>query len=111
MYPKKNRLPIDEFNKLNSKKRDYFLFLIKIYPNSKGYNRFGIIISQKVEKKSTKRHYFKRQIANYLLKLPNLSLDILIIAKPTLKEGDKNKLKSELNQIISDIKNNFMIIK
>lgn len=109
MYPKKQRLPIAEFNKLKSSRKNYSLFLVKTCPNSKGYNRFGIIIGQKIEKKSTKRHYFKRQIANYLLKLPNLSLDILVIAKPSLKQASKSSLRNELNQILDDVKSEFTI--
>lgn len=103
MYSKKHRLPIAEFSKLKSRKKDYSFFLTKVHSNSKGYNRFGIIISQKIEKKSNKRHFFKRQIANYLLRLPNLSLDILVIAKPSLKGINKSSLKKELSEIMNDI--------
>ena len=78
-------------------------FLIKVRDNNCGHNRFGIIISSGVLKKSTERHFWKRRIADYLRKLPNLKKDFLLIVMPEIKKASSEILKNEFNKFLEKI--------
>jgi|GEM_PF-6093374 len=69
-------------------------------------SRFSIIISKKVSNKSTKRNWIKRQIhKNIQLNQDILKkeTDVLIIAKPSILNIDKNKLQEQLSSTLKNI--------
>ena len=67
MLAKKFRLPIQEFfSKKGARTAKNGVFLVKIFPNSLRFSRFGIVIGKKVAKKSTARNKIKRIIFSFL---------------------------------------------
>jgi len=103
MLAKKFRLPFWEFYQKFDETFTTSYFTIKIKKNRLGYNRFGIILPTKVEKKSSSRHYLKRRLSCFLRNLPNFSRDFLIIALPSLKKISQEKNKEEINLAINEI--------
>ncbi len=102
MISKKLRLPISSFPK-----RGYFVFrhsfgTTKVIGNKLRYNRLGVIISSKVEPKSTKRHFLKRKVLDTLQKLPDLGKDILVIFSSSPPKSD---VLVSINHIFNQIQN------
>lgn len=103
MYSKKYRLPIGQDMKAAKKIFSSPYFLVKSKDNDCGHNRFGIIISSAAVKKSTERHFWKRRIADYLRKLPNLKKDFLVIVTPEVQKILPETLNNELNKFLEKI--------
>lgn len=102
MLKKTNRiLKNKEFdNVFKNGKSAYFKILgIKAVKNEQKSSRFGIIISTKVSKKSTRRNRVKRQIREIVKK--NLekiekNYDFVIIVLPQIKEADFANIEEAL---------------
>ena len=96
MLPKKFRLPLDRFSRKRWLSLQSASFLLKFLDNRLGYNRFGIIISAKAERKSVKRNFWRRRFMERIKSWPNLSRDFLIIVSPKVKYMNLVKLEGEL---------------
>lgn len=103
MLPKKLRLPIKDFSPPN-KKISFPFFTLKFKKNNLGYNRFGVIISLKVDKRSSRRNFWKRRFFEDFKNWPNLSSDFLFIVQPTIKNASKEDLKVQLKSVISKLR-------
>ncbi len=85
MIPKKNRLPVQETRGRRSEKviqKD--LLTVRVYPGG-NTNRFGVVVSLGVDKRSVRRHFWKRKILDVVAHWPNMKKDFVIIAMPRLK--------------------------
>ncbi len=71
-------------------------FLLKSKKNSVGHNRFGVIISASAVRKSTQRHFWKRQILESFRHWPNLQKDFLVIVSPRTENAKSEIVKNEL---------------
>lgn len=100
MFSKKNRLPIagnrTDFRKVYAAP----YFLLKLKGNNKECNRFAIIISAKTIKKSTRRHYWRRRMAENLKSWPNFRKDFLVIVSPKTENADKKIIKDEFGKML-----------
>ena len=72
-------------------------FTLKRGRNNLGKNRYAIVISTKVDKRSTRRHLWKRRLLKVLEAIPNTSTDHLIIVNPHIKEA---KTASEVLELL-----------
>ena|SRR3989344_3524288 len=105
MLAKKFRLPIQDVLGKRGATIKALNFLIKIFPNNLGYNRFGVIISKKVAKQSTKRNKIKRIFFNSLktfLFSGKMKSDYLIIVSPKITELKKEDIKKLLNKFLAE---------
>jgi ribonuclease P protein component len=116
MLAKKYRLPIQSvlpphlkvrcggLNKSgHSFKSRYFLF--KIFPGVEKFNRFGAIISKKVNKSAVKRNRLKRIILDsagkFVLTNHINKYDILIIVSPAVTKLAKTDIIKEIDESLS----------
>lgn len=104
MIAKKFRAPRQKFlerptNRANS---DYFLF--KIFKNDIGHNRFGVTISARVDKRSSRRNFWKRTILNFAGRQENFGKDILIVVSPRIRELSKGAAEQELEKMFKKIR-------
>jgi ribonuclease P protein component len=82
-------------------------FGVKAVPAKASHNRYGIIISTKVSKKSVERNKLKRQIRAILKELDKQLVsgyDMAIVVLPTALNQDFFSLKDELAKIFSKLK-------
>lgn len=108
MLAKKYRLPIQRVIQKNGKIIRAPYFLVKIFSNDLGFFRFGIIISKKVDSRSSARNKIKRIIFQSIRPCPKKQSaggkDFLIILSPRAGSLKKQELiqviKETLNKII-----------
>jgi len=104
MLARKFRLPLGGLSIKNKKISTSPYFSIRAEGNRFGYNRFAVIISNKVSKKSSKRHYLKRLLVGLLGGWPDLSTDFLLIVSPGILDVDAETIKKEMDRILSRLK-------
>ncbi len=104
MIAKKLHLPRQRFSERPVSRISSDYFLVKIFRNDLGRNRFGVVISTKVDKRSTKRNFWRRMILNYARRQINFRKDLLIIVSPRIRELTKNAVEQELEKIFGKIK-------
>lgn len=103
MLAKKYRLPIQEFVGKNGRSINGRYFLLKVFPGNLTFNRFGVIISKKVAKQSSRRNRIKRIIFNALqefLFFGEQHKDYLIIVSPKVQELKKVEIIAEIKRQI-----------
>lgn len=106
MLSRKFRLPLTRSAAVYKKEASSTHFLVKAAPNNKEQNRYAIIIPKSSAKKSVRRHFWKRRVAEQLISWPNTSKDFLIIVLPGVERAREETLKDELNRIRSNLKPN-----
>ena len=104
MLARRFRLPIKEFRNQPKKVISTPIFLVKFSNNSLGYNRFGVIISNKIVNSAVRRNYWKRRIVHSIELWPKIGRDVLFTANPGLDEVSKDELKTEIEKILTKIK-------
>lgn len=99
MLAKRYRLPIQSVVKKSGQTIKGRYFLLKIFDNSLGYNRFGVIISKKAAKKAALRNKLKRIIMDvfgpYVLS-GGKKRDFLIIVSPQIINLKPEAVKKEI---------------
>lgn len=107
MLPSKNRLKkTRDFNRIYCYGHKFFsreLILRWGENNKEEYSRWGIIVSRKVDKKAVVRNKIKRRLRAILrenIKYWPLKRDIILIARPQIKEWSFSELKENLEQIL-----------
>ncbi|MEK7076708.1 MAG: ribonuclease P protein component [Patescibacteria group bacterium] len=70
---------------------------IKWRENALGHNRFAVIVGNGVEKKSVRRHFWKRRVLRAASQWPNAGRDFLFIASRSLRETSAAELSHTLN--------------
>lgn len=96
MLPRKRRLPAAFFSITNKKKVSSPHFLVKCSPTTLGYNRFGIVISVKMEKSAARRHFWKRRIRVAVSRWPERNSDFLLIVSRSLADASEKNIQAEL---------------
>ena len=113
MLAKKFRLPIQSV--LNKSGRTFRSrsFLIKAFLSQLDFNRFGVVISKKVDKRAVKRNLIKRivlDLAKKFVRQPadaenKNKLDILVIISPAMIKMEKADIIKELEEALQKILN------
>lgn len=106
MLAKKYRLPIQSVVKKRGHSLGGRYFLLKIFSSNLAFNRFGIIISKKVAKKSTERNRLKRLFFNTLKEFifaGRKKYDFLILVSPNVSQLETKDLKKELQKALNKI--------
>ncbi len=109
MLPRSKRLPKEEFSHLrrvkvllSTRKSEHApYFLIKYKTNGRIYNRFAVIVGTNVDKRSTRRHLWKRRFLARLRMWPDNGKDFLIVTHPaitTLGAADLAQMLSSLGK-------------
>lgn len=106
MLAKKFHLKINQRDFRKSKKlirRKTKYFIADVFTNHLLFSRFGVIISQKVDKKATRRNEIKRIIMNFL-RLRKFhqkpGYDVLIICLSQVNQLGKNQIEKELINLL-----------
>lgn len=109
MLPKKNRLKLDrDFSKLfKTGHSNYGRFVgVKIKDNQLDYNRFSIIVSNKINKSAVKRNYIKRKVSTIIKELNKNCLngfDCAIIVLLDVKKEDYKQVQKEIVEIFKKL--------
>ncbi|MDO8430007.1 MAG: ribonuclease P protein component [bacterium] len=107
MLAKKYRLPIQRVIQKNGKIIRVPYFLIKFFPNDLKFNRFGIIISKKVDSRSSARNKIKRiifQAVEFFPKDQNINhKDFLIIVSSKAASLKKEELMQGIKEALNKI--------
>ena len=106
MFKKGLRLPKDaKFTKENQIFSNFFL--IKIAENKIESNRFGIVVSKKIDKRAVVRNKIKRQIRHCIKEnekdIPT-GKDMLIIVRPNIKDRQIKEICESVKQVFKKIK-------
>lgn len=79
---------------------------LKVLKNNLNFNRFGFVVSGKVSKKSVERNKIKRRLRETVrLKLPGTGAgyDIVIVAKPEIKDKAYQEIEKIINKILAKL--------
>jgi ribonuclease P protein component len=99
MLAKKFKLPIEAFLKEKGKKRfDLPLFTAFIRPNDLAFNRVGVTLSAKAERKAVRRHEVSRRIFRASRGWPQKGLDINIVGHAPLFGATGKDIEAELKR-------------
>jgi len=107
MLAKKYRLPIQSV--LNKSGRTFRgrSFLIKLFLNQLDFNRFGVVISKKVDKRAVKRNLIKRIVLDlakkFIIAESNNGFDVLIIISPAMIKMEKADIIKELEEALQKV--------
>ncbi|MDO8664677.1 MAG: ribonuclease P protein component [Candidatus Liptonbacteria bacterium] len=99
MIAKKFRAPKELFSKRPWESALSAHFQIKAFPNDRGYNRFGVVVSLRADRRSVGRHFWKRFVLDMLSGQANFGKDFIIVAKPGLNGISKKEAEKELKEI------------
>ena len=84
-------------------------FLIKVFSSPVNFNRFGVVISKKVDKRAVKRNWIKRIVLDaakkFVIAENKNKLDILIIISPTMIKMEKADIIKELDEVLKKLTN------
>ena len=106
MFKKEFRLPKNvKFNKENQFFSNFFS--IKVDDNKKDFNRFGIIVSKKIDSRAVIRNKIKREIRRCIEeneKNVPAGKDMLIIVRPGIKDRQINEICESVSKLFKKIK-------
>lgn len=81
------------------------LFLTKIAKNNLLHNRFGFVVSKKVDKRAVVRNRIKRILRSITEDKTGFgSYDILFVAKPGIVKSQRKDVEKEIDKIIGTLK-------
>ena len=107
MLAKRYRLPIQSV--LNKSGRTFRgrSFLIKSFLNQLDFNRFGVVVSKKIDKRAVKRNLIKRIVLDsakkFVLGESENKSDVLIIISPAMIKLEKADIIKELEESLQKI--------
>ena len=115
MLRKKNRITKENdfdkffgrnFKKIGGRNSSSSGFVVKAMKNELGEDRFGIIVSNKIEKRAVYRNKIKRRIREVLKKIKtekrvrNINYDILIVVQKGVKEMNYEMIEKEVGRLV-----------
>ncbi|MBI4085746.1 MAG: ribonuclease P protein component [Candidatus Liptonbacteria bacterium] len=103
MTTKKLRLPPQRFSERPAGRVSSGYFLIKVFKNNLTHNRFGVVIGAKVDKRSSKRNFWRRAILNCAGQYAGSGKDLLIIVSPRIRELSKSSAEQEFGKLLQKI--------
>ncbi len=76
------------------------LFSIQTLPNTLGHARLGITVSRRVSRRAVDRNRIKRRIRESFrhLRIGFGSVDIVVVARPTTRDAEPERLKESLDR-------------
>lgn len=101
MIPKNSRLPASEFRARDYETIKTPFFLLKEKANQIKGNRIGVVIGAVVEKRASRRNFWKRQAKAQLRLAAPAGKDFLVIFSPKIKGLTKADFKKELVKAIA----------
>lgn len=110
MLAKPQRLARDkDFEKIFKQGKSSYgkLLGIKTTANQRAANRYGIIISAKISKKSVERNRLKRQISQILKGLDKSltsGFDLAVVVLPAILGQEFKTIKNELEKVLGKLK-------
>jgi ribonuclease P protein component len=110
MLPKQHRLKKDaDFQKIWKSGRSFYTKILgfKVQKNGKEFSRFGIVVGNKVSKKSTERNILKRRLREILGKtIKNIGpgYDLVISALPGAAGKNYQDLANDVSAGLSGLK-------
>jgi ribonuclease P protein component len=108
MFSRQYRLPSSQSSFEKVIRSPYFT--LKVARNSLPHNRYGFIVSKRVNKLAVARNKIRRQLQQCMLELQLQIItgnDILIIATPTLLSRSHDEI---LQELIKTFKKNALIV-
>ena len=99
MLSQSSRLPYREFRLRGYRTIPTPFFVLKIKKGAGVENRLGVVISAAVEKKATRRNFWKRQTKSMFALLPPMGIDFLIIFSGGVKQCTIKKFKEEFLRV------------
>ena len=92
-------MPVGEFpvRPLRQARSEYFS--LKVSKNKFGHNRFAVVIGARVEKRSVRRHFWKRRILDWAKREPDAGADLLITVAPPLNKLSKEDAAKEFKKV------------
>lgn len=100
MLKRKYAIPFAELPSGPSKTRTLPYFTLKEFPNREGHNRFGFVISAKVEPRATRRHYIKRILHEAAQNFLKGSIDYLYILSVRGTRATGNDIRESFSHSI-----------
>jgi ribonuclease P protein component len=110
MYARKYRLHLQkDFERVFHEGRSFYgnCLSIRICESAFLYQRFGIVVSNKVSKKATVRNKVKRRLREILRgNIPNyvMNRDIIVLTKKGIEEYSFEQIKQELEMLLKKAK-------
>jgi ribonuclease P protein component len=94
MLAKRNRLPVRLFNKKNAERIATPYFVLWRLKNNldHSYNRFAIVVANRIEKTAVGRHRVRRILAECARTLPGMGYDTMVV----MTEGGRGAGSREL---------------
>jgi ribonuclease P protein component len=99
MVPKTSRLPREELRARGYRTMATPFFSLKTKNNLLSVNRIGVVVGKAVDKRATRRNFWKRIAKAELLRLPGGGRDIVMTLSPRVKALTKQDFKSALSKI------------
>lgn len=102
MLQRKFRLPpVIRFTSSVVLQTPYFSFKAKF--NNLDYNRFGFVVSKKIDKRAVVRNKIKRVLRECVSDFLQGGTDIILVAKPRIKDQDPEILADSFKQAYEKI--------
>ena len=105
MFSKQYRLPLSSFPQTTVSFVCPF-FILRLQPNTLSYNRYGFIVSKRVDKKATMRNHTKRKLRAIVENMhPQLlqGYDLLFIIRKPLR-NDSPAVEASMQEIWREAK-------
>lgn len=105
MFKRQNRLPGGRF--YGSSFFSAPLFILKVKENNLGLNRFGIVVSKKIDKRSVVRNRIKRLLREILVNLNSKITpghDMLFIVRKGISDSAKNQAGTLIKRVLGEAK-------
>lgn len=101
MIPRNQRIPKTELPLGAPNRKVYTRYITAQMKKNKigGPNRYAVVISAKIDARSTKRHFLKRRILDSLMAWPHNSFDIVVVPLPAFKNLAANRIKEEIDAL------------
>jgi len=94
MFKRQNRLPGgSRFN--SSKSFTVAFFVLKVKENNLGLNRFGIVVSKKIDKRAVVRNRIKRMLREIILNINSEMTsghDMLFIVRKMIQNAERDNI-------------------
>jgi ribonuclease P protein component len=107
MLAKKYRLPIQTVLNKSGRSFKSSHFLFKSFFNKLKFNRFGVVISKKIDKRAAERNRLKRiffdSVKNFIFTKNTENFDILVIILRNMTKLQKADIIKELNESLAKI--------
>ena len=105
MFKRQNRLPWGRLNGASSFSAPFFI--LKVKENNFGTNRFGIVVSKKIDKRAVVRNRIRRLLRGILLTLNSKMTpghDMLFIVRRGISGSEGHQVDSLIKKVLREAK-------